>query len=189
MLCSVDEARIWAAWEEHTGVPGAELRQELFDRGLWIGMATGLKVPPQVAFFLAARFDIVLDVDGWRRIWNSGLTPAPAMIELADRTARTVRTGLISNTDTSHFEFIEPSLNCLAAFRAVVLSYKVRSVKPDQRIYTAALEAMDTPAAQTLLIDDKEENVIGARRAGMQALRFTTQDALVRELKSLGLEV
>lgn len=58
--------------------------------------------------------------------------------------------------------------------------------KPEPAIYRRALELLDTPAERVLFIDDREENVDGARNAGMKAIRFTGAEALRSELTEFG---
>lgn len=58
--------------------------------------------------------------------------------------------------------------------------------KPEPAIYERALEMLDAPAERVLFIDDREENVDGARNAGMKAIRFEGAEALKSELMGLG---
>ena len=47
-------------------------------------------------------------------------------------------------------------------FEAFVMSAPLGLVKPDERIFRAALENMGLPAARVLFVDDPVENVRGA---------------------------
>lgn len=58
--------------------------------------------------------------------------------------------------------------------------------KPDERIYRLVLEISQRPAAECVLIDDREENVEAARRSGMQAVHYADAQQLQRELDRLG---
>jgi putative hydrolase of the HAD superfamily len=58
--------------------------------------------------------------------------------------------------------------------------------KPDIAIYKRALDILGRPAERILFIDDREENVAGARAAGMKTIRFEGSAALRRELIALG---
>ncbi len=74
-------------------------------------------------------------------------------------------------------------------FDAQVLSYQVGALKPDPRMYAAILAALQVPPAEALFIDDAPANVQGAKAAGMKALQFTGQEALLRDLAAYGLDV
>lgn len=58
--------------------------------------------------------------------------------------------------------------------------------KPDERIYRMALEMTQRAASEAVFIDDREENVEGARRVGMHTVRFTDAAQLRAELQRLG---
>jgi HAD superfamily hydrolase (TIGR01509 family) len=57
--------------------------------------------------------------------------------------------------------------------------------KPKVAIYQRALDIVGRPAKRVLFIDDRPENVAGAAKVGMKAIRFAGEDALRRELEYL----
>jgi putative hydrolase of the HAD superfamily len=63
-------------------------------------------------------------------------------------------------------------------FDAVVVSYEVALSKPDPRIYALCLARLGVAPPVALFVDDREDNVEGARRAGLQALRFTGDETV-----------
>jgi len=58
--------------------------------------------------------------------------------------------------------------------------------KPARRIYELALAMAQADAAQSLFIDDREQNLAPARALGMQGIRFTTAGRLRADLAALG---
>ena len=54
--------------------------------------------------------------------------------------------------------------------------------KPEPAMYRRALDILGSRPGRTLFIDDREENVAGAKDAGMKAIRFTDAEALRKEL-------
>jgi putative hydrolase of the HAD superfamily len=71
-------------------------------------------------------------------------------------------------------------------FKVALSSCYLGLRKPDAAIYQAALDILGRPAERILFIDDRAENVDGAVKAGMKAIQFTGEEALRRELVSLG---
>ncbi len=92
--------------------------------------------------------------------------------------------GLLSNTCEAHwshcFQGRFPVLsNCFSIY---VLSYQIGAAKPDAAIYQAAIERANRPAAEIFFVDDRPENVAGARRAGLDAVLYTTPSQLSKDL-------
>ena len=54
----------------------------------------------------------------------------------------------------------------------MVISAEVGITKPDPRAFQLALEASETPPAETLFVDDWHENVRAAKHLGMEAIRL-----------------
>lgn len=57
-------------------------------------------------------------------------------------------------------------------FDGIMVSSDVHMIKPDVRIYELLLDKYNLKAEECLFIDDREENVEGARKAGMNAVVF-----------------
>jgi putative hydrolase of the HAD superfamily len=53
-------------------------------------------------------------------------------------------------------------------------------VKPEPANYLDAIRGLALPPAEMLFLDDKPENVEGARAVGLQTERFTTWEEFVR---------
>jgi putative hydrolase of the HAD superfamily len=58
--------------------------------------------------------------------------------------------------------------------------------KPDKAIYQTALDILGRPPERVLFIDNRMENVAGALNVGMRAIQFQGEQALRKELVSLG---
>ena len=96
------------------------------------------------------------------------------------------RLGLLSNVGPVHWDFIRngrfpPIPGC---FETLVLSYEVRSVKPEPDIYRRAISQAGVPAEEIFFVDDRKENVAGALKAGIDAVLYTSAAQLVEDLRS-----
>jgi putative hydrolase of the HAD superfamily len=60
--------------------------------------------------------------------------------------------------------------------------------KPDPKIFQRALQITQAAPAESIFIDDRAGNVSVAKDAGINGVQFTTPDALVKDLQSLGVE-
>ena len=71
-------------------------------------------------------------------------------------------------------------------FDLYALSFEIGAMKPDARIYAAAAEMAGVPPEKIFFIDDREENVEGARAAGWQVELMSTPAAASEALRVRG---
>jgi putative hydrolase of the HAD superfamily len=69
----------------------------------------------------------------------------------------------------------------LAPFAPRLFSGRLGMIKPEPAIFLAALDALDARPGDVSFIDDRPENVLAARRAGLRATLFT-DPRQIREL-------
>jgi putative hydrolase of the HAD superfamily len=97
--------------------------------------------------------------------------PNQAMIDWAARLQQAgIRTGILSNIGDAMEQGLMAKFAWLADFSHHTFSYRLGIAKPDAAIYQHAADGLGVPPADILFVDDREENVIGARAAGMRAL-------------------
>lgn len=70
-------------------------------------------------------------------------------------------------------------------FEHLIFSCHVKATKPDADCYRAALDRLGARPADVIFIDDRAENVAGAQRLGIPALRFTGPGTLRAGLAAL----
>jgi glucose-1-phosphatase len=98
------------------------------------------------------------------------------------------RLGIMSNTNTLDWEFVTsgryPFLN--ESFEQYVLSFEVRSMKPEPAIYEHAAKLAGVEPGQVFFTDDRQENVDGALAVGLDATLFVDAAKLRADLASRG---
>ena len=95
----------------------------------------------------------------------------------------------LSNTNSVHWERIRDEMSLGGFFDHVFLSHEIGSCKPDREAYDAVLAGMPFAARQMLFLDDKEDNVMAARGAGLQSERVDGVDGACAALRKLGVDV
>jgi HAD superfamily hydrolase (TIGR01509 family) len=95
---------------------------------------------------------------------------------------------LVSNTNESHASFVSKRYSVFDHFGHRILSHEVGSLKPDLKIYRAAIEASGKPASALFFVDDREENIEAALSLGIQAHLFRTPAGLFQAFKQHGIE-
>ncbi len=114
-------------------------------------------------------------------------TPIDPTIRLIRALSRSYRLGLLSNTNEWHFEHHIRGLEFFPLFDAVTLSYQVGTMKPAEAIYRESLRSIGLPPEECVFIDDREENVEGARRMNIHAIHYTGHEGLVSSLAQRGI--
>ena len=116
-------------------------------------------------------------------------TEIPTTCELFHRLHGRYPLYLLSDTNEIHFGYVRETVEVLRLFDQFVVSYEVGAMKPDPLIYQEALRRSGLPAPACVFVDDREANVLGAARAGIQALRFESAERLAADLACLGVVI
>jgi epoxide hydrolase-like predicted phosphatase len=109
------------------------------------------------------------------------------VLEIMKRLKGKYRLVLVSNVDVVRFGFIKKKFPELMIFDDYVLSYELGVMKPDPRIYRAALEKAKAGPSDCVFIDDMEENIVGAAALGIPSVLYRPETDLEEELRLLGL--
>jgi len=73
-------------------------------------------------------------------------------------------------------------------FSPVVLSCEIGARKPNSESYAKLFNRLGVEAKECIFIDDRAENIEGARKAGMRAILFKTPGELKESLLGLGVQ-
>jgi FMN phosphatase YigB (HAD superfamily) len=106
------------------------------------------------------------------------------------------RLAILSNCNHLHWRFVTDGRYSLlrdigasgSPFSWAVISFEVGSMKPDRRIYDAAIERAGLPPEAIFFVDDRPENVAAARAAGIDAEQFVTAARLRDDLQHRGID-
>jgi len=96
---------------------------------------------------------------------------------------------LVSNTNEAHVEFVAKNYGVLDYFDHKIFSHEVGSMKPDRKIYDAAIAVAGKPAEALFFTDDREENIESAAKLGIRAHQFHSVLNLVKALRNNGVEI
>jgi len=93
--------------------------------------------------------------------------------------------GLLSNGWPSTRHFLEDRWKISNIFDDIIISAEVGLAKPDQRIYKLALDRLSIKAEQAIFVDDFEENIEGADKAGIFGIYFQDPQSVLETLNNL----
>lgn len=93
--------------------------------------------------------------------------------------------GLLSNYSDRLRPLLEEHFRIADLFDDIVISCEVQLLKPDARIYHTALTRLDVQPAESIFVDDRIENVMGAEQVGLHAVHYQTCRQVISELIQL----
>lgn len=87
---------------------------------------------------------------------------------------RGIKRYYLSNYSQEMYRQSREQLSFLKGFDGGIFSWQEKCMKPDARIYEILLERYEIDPKHAVFFDDREENVLAARNAGIQGIVFTT---------------
>ena len=123
-------------------------------------------------------------------LWADIFSEKKEMAELVSCLKKDYRLVLMSNVNVLQFERIRKNFSVVSEFDELVLSYEVGAMKPDPKIYEAAIKATNTAPDRIIYTDDRQELIDGGIKAGIKAsFVFTDLEQFKSDLKSIGVKI
>jgi aspartyl-tRNA(Asn)/glutamyl-tRNA(Gln) amidotransferase subunit A len=94
--------------------------------------------------------------------------------------------GLLSNAWDDLRATLTERWGIVNDFDELIISAEVHVAKPNEAIYHLILERLGVAAEEAVFVDDVLANVEAARAIGIQAIQFTSNEALFADLNRLG---
>lgn len=132
-------------------------------------------------------FNLTLDYDTFVKFWCDVFAPIPGMEELFWQVKQKYPVGLLSDTDELHWNYCREQFPFLKSIEKPTLSFEIGALKPEAKCYFKAAENVGFKVEECLFIDDREVNVLGAHKVGMQAVLFTGPEKLKDDFKRFGI--
>lgn len=186
VLCRYDDAVRIKRLAALAGVSEAHIRTEIWesdyfdraDRGEWT--ADGC-----LAEF-SVRLGYPLTRAEWIEARGAAMTPFEDMLAFVARVRSHMRVALLTNNDRLLGETLDdlfPQLRPLFGAHLYV-SAELDLAKPDPAIFRHIVARLGVAPQEALFVDDLQDNVDGARMAGLHAHQFNGFDALREALKA-----
>lgn len=93
----------------------------------------------------------------------------------------------LTNWSAEYFPWARENFDFLELFEHITVSGEIKMKKPEPRIYEHIRNAYNlNDFSGCVFIDDSERNVLAARAAGLDSIRFENPEQLARELAERG---
>lgn len=189
VLIHFDFKRGYQGLEGLCPYPAAEIRQRISSTDLVMRFETGLVEPGDFFEQFSRLLDLRMDYPKFCEIWSSIFDDTLVPEEVLKGLARRYRLVLLSNTNSIHFEMVRERYGCvLRHFHDLVLSYEVKAMKPDPRIYRIAVERAGCRPDECFYTDDIAAYTSAAREQGIDAVTFESATQIQEEMAARGIE-
>jgi FMN phosphatase YigB (HAD superfamily) len=188
VIIPFDFTRGYSGLACHCSYPAAEIPKRLWGTDLVQRFETGLVEPQDFVAQLSRILDLRVDYDGFCEIWSSIFSPDTLIPEsMFEGLSKRYRLMLLSNTNAIHFQTLEKNYPLFRHFHDIVLSYKVRAMKPSPEIFRETITRAGCQPGECFFTDDVADNIEAAKREGMDAVQFQSCEQIEQELAARGL--
>ena len=165
------------------GIAAQQMRSIVLDGTLQNEYETGLISGVQFVSCISDSIGKELDAGDILQAASDMFVPNPHIIPVLEEIRNLgIPMGLLSNTCEAHWNWIGelayPQVR--GWFAPTILSFEVKSMKPDGHIYSEAQRQSGQNASGIFFTDDKLENVRAAKKAGWTAEVFVNADRLLK---------
>lgn len=114
----------------------------------------------------------------------------PHTLKMLKQLKTNYKIGLISNSSLFSIELLKQSSSLFDYIDYPLFSFEVNIIKPDLGIFKKMLEESNYKPSEAVMIGDSfEDDIVPARKLGMNAIHFQNYEQLKKELASLGVKV
>lgn len=178
---------MFAVWAERSGQPLDDIRARWRVDDAYRQHERG-QIDAR-AFYAHLRQTLGIDLDddafetGWNAIFGGEV---PGIDERIRRACRLAPCHVFSNTNAAHQAFWAPAhAATLSLFDTVFVSNEIGLRKPDREAFETVCARIRTAPEDTLFFDDSEENIMGARASGLQAVLVASNADIDRALDAV----
>ena len=176
-MFGIDNKTFWLLYEMNRGVYD---RGELSGTEYWqkFGDNTGTKLDERKIQWLRQ-----CDIEMWSHLEERLFTWVDELRVTGYKTC------ILSNLNKEFATHMRTSNDWIRRFDFQVFSAEFGRIKPEPEIYRHCLELLECMPEEAMFIDDREANLVAARKEGILSLLFRSTEQLRTELQQIGFDV
>jgi len=172
---------------DRCGLPPEEVRERIRKLEIVHDFESGRIESKDFVSRVTSALGVEMSFEEFGEIWSYIFLPETLIPEtLIEELKPRHRVVLLSNTNDIHYTMIERRYPVLRLFDEKVLSYRVKAMKPEPKIYEAAIAAARCRPEECFFTDDVPDYVEAARRMGIDAVVFESAGQIRAELTRRG---
>lgn len=129
-----------------------------------------------------------VDKNYWKRKLSMK-KPKPGMFEFLEKVKKKYPAYFVTNEGGNYWKSVDKKFKIHEKFNGGIASYEVGISKPDIKIFQALCKKFKLQPEECLFLDDKENNLGGAKKLGMKTLVFKDIEHLKKEFDRLGIQL
>lgn len=166
----------------------SEVIYSLYDENFTIPFEKGLVSGEQFHKDFSKKFGVDLFYSEFVDIWCKIFSPIIETIELVKQLKGRYPLYLISNINQLHFEYLQTEYESVfSLFDKLILSYEIKSVKPELKIYQTLSDISGVPFSEIVYIDDRRDLITEASKLKFNCIQFKNCQQLIEDLNYLGI--
>ena len=187
VILGVDFRRVFRHWADAAGIAPDRFYERWQMDAHYAAHETGDLSFEGYTAHLSQLFEVTLSPEDWERGWNAIWTePFHDVIALLPALAERGPLYGFSNTNNTHTDHWSTAHEtALAPIQEIFVSSHIGLRKPNVSAYHYVCEQMEAKPADVLFLDDSQENINGALRAGLDARLVRSEAEVVAQLETL----
>ncbi len=167
----------------------SELSELIYNSDLPIQYETGLISSEKFFNEITRICDLSISKIKFIKVYTDIFTPIQTTINLIRSLKCIYKIALLSNTNEWDFEHIIKTCEVYNLFDAVSLSFKVKAMKPDNRIFLDSISKLKLKPEECVYIDDIERYVEAAKQIGINGIHYVSYEKLISSLEKLSIQL
>lgn len=166
-----------------------EILKKIYENNFGLDFEKGAISARQFYKEFKTQFAIEFDYAEFVDVWCDIFYPNREVIDLVASLEKRYRLFLISNINELHFNFLYNRYrNVFLLFEDLILSFKIKAIKPDAAIYNALRDAAGVVFDEIIYIDDRKELIDAAQKFNMCCLQFKDCQQLIKDLQAVSIQ-
>lgn len=156
-----------------------KLKQSVFKTTIWRELDRGsLSLFQAKKIFIDKNPDLKDEIEILLDNWKNFLHPIDENVKLLPELKKNNRLYILSNFHEEAFNYITNKYSFFELFDGMVVSYEVKLIKPERKIYEILLSRYSLVPQDTIFVDDTEENIKAAQELGINGLLYKSELSL-----------